>query len=61
MYVDRKGAVLITGVPSVGNDADDFSEGLVRTVVDEKYGFADRQGNVVIKPRIRLGFTLSSR
>jgi hypothetical protein len=50
MYVDRKGAVLITGVPSVGNDADDFSEGLVRTVVDEKYGFADRQGNVVIKP-----------
>ena len=50
MYVDRKGAVLITGVPSVENDADGFSEGLVRTVVDDKYGFADRQGNIVIKP-----------
>jgi len=50
MYVDRKGAVLITGVPSVGNDADGFSEGLVRTVVDDKYGFADRKGSIVIKP-----------
>jgi hypothetical protein len=50
MYVDRKGAILITGVPSVENGADVFSEGLVRTVVDDKYGFADRQGNLVIKP-----------
>ena len=50
MYVDRKGAVLITGVPSVGNDADGFSEGLVRTVVDDKYGFADRKGSIVIQP-----------
>jgi hypothetical protein len=50
MYVDRKGAVLVTGVPNVDNSPDDFSEGLVRTVVDDKYGFADRQGNIVIKP-----------
>jgi len=50
MYVDRKGAVLITGVPSVENDADDFSEGLVRTVVADKYGFADRKGSIVIMP-----------
>ena len=50
MYVDRKGAVLVTGVPGVDNGPDDFSEGLVRTVVGDKYGFANRRGNLVIKP-----------
>jgi hypothetical protein len=41
---------VISGVPTFDNLADEFSGGLVRTVVDGKYGFADRQGRVVIKP-----------
>ena len=30
------------------NWADEFFEGLVRTVVNGKYGFADRHGNIII-------------
>lgn len=49
-YVDRKGRVLIQGVPIVDNWADEFSNGLVRAVVNEKYGFANRQGKIVVAP-----------
>ncbi|HXZ81231.1 MAG TPA: WG repeat-containing protein [Terriglobales bacterium] len=51
MYVDRKGRVIVQGVPIIDNWADEFSEGLVRTVINEKYGFADRQGRIVVAPR----------
>jgi hypothetical protein len=50
MYVNRKGRVVISGVPSFDNWADEFSDGLVRTVVSNKYGFANRQGKIVVKP-----------
>jgi hypothetical protein len=48
MYVDRKGRVIVKAVPSDDNWAEEFSDGLVRTVIDKKYGFADRQGRIVI-------------
>jgi hypothetical protein len=48
MYVNRKGKVLITGVPAVDNWADSFHDGLVRFLKDKKYGFADRKGQIVI-------------
>ena len=51
MYVNRKGRVIISGVPSFDNWADSFSGGLVRTVVNEKYGFANRKGKIVIAPK----------
>jgi hypothetical protein len=51
MYVDRKGRVIIQGVPSSDNWADAFSDGLVRTVINEKYGFADRHGKLIIAPK----------
>jgi hypothetical protein len=51
MYVDRRGRVLIKGVPIVDNWADEFSDGLVRTVINQKYGFADRHGKIVIAPK----------
>ena len=50
MYVNRRGAVLITGVQSMDNYADSFHDGLVRIVRDNKYGFADRRGRLVIDP-----------
>jgi hypothetical protein len=51
MYVDRRGRVVVAGVPAFDNWADDFSDGLVRTVINEKCGFADRHGNIVIAPK----------
>ena len=50
MYVNRKGRVLIRGVPMMDNGADTFHDGLVRFVRKEKYGFADRHGKIVISP-----------
>jgi hypothetical protein len=50
MYVNRKGKVLITGVPTMDNWADAFHDGLVRVVRNKKYGYADRRGQVVIAP-----------
>jgi hypothetical protein len=50
MYANRKGTVIITGVPMMDNGADTFHDGLVRFVRKEKYGFADRHGKIVIPP-----------
>lgn len=50
MYVDRKGRVVISCIPSIDNWADEFSEGLVRTSVANKVGFSDAQGRIVIPP-----------
>ncbi len=50
MYVNRRGRVVINGVPNFDNGADYFSDGLVRTIVNGKYGFANRKGKIVIKP-----------
>jgi hypothetical protein len=51
MYVDRKGRAVIQGVPISDNWAEEFSDGLARIVIDEKCGFADRHGKIVIAPR----------
>jgi len=50
MYVRRTGRVVVTGVPTMDNGADPFHDGLVRTVKNEKYGFANRKGQLVIPP-----------
>jgi hypothetical protein len=50
MYVNRHGAAVITGVPTFDNGPDEFHDGLVRFVKNEKYGFADRTGKVMIAP-----------
>ena len=57
MYVNQKGSVVVTGVPTFDNLADEFSDGLVRTVVANKYGYANRKGSSH-QARIRLGVTL---
>lgn len=41
----------MTGVPTFDNGADEFSEGLVRTAVNNKIGFADAHGTVIIPPQ----------
>jgi|SRR5579862_391357 len=51
MYVDRRGRVVITGVPTFDNGPDEFQDGLVRFVKNHKYGFADQNGKIVIAPR----------
>ena len=51
MYVDRRGKVVITGVPTFDNGPDEFQDGLVRFLKNQKYGFADQSGKVVIAPR----------
>lgn len=48
IYVNRKGFVIITGVPFFDNGPDTFHDGLVRTVRDGKYGYATIDGRVVI-------------
>ena len=48
MYVNRRGDVVISGVPTFDNGADTFHDGLVRFVRDGKYGFADHKGKIVV-------------
>jgi hypothetical protein len=48
--VNRRGKVLISGVPVMDNGADSFHGGLVRIVKNGKYGFANRRGTGVIPP-----------
>jgi hypothetical protein len=48
MYVDRKGKVVIGGVPSIDSGPDSFHDGLVRIVKNGKYGFANRRGKIVV-------------
>ena len=50
MYVNRKGRVIISGVPTMDNGADWFHNGLVRIVRNNRYGFANRKGLVVVPP-----------
>ncbi len=50
MYVSRTGRVVISGVPWMENGADSFHDGLVRVVKNEKYGFANRKGQLLILP-----------
>jgi hypothetical protein len=50
MYVSRTGKVVISGVPTMDNWADTFYNGLVRVVRNEKYGFSNRKGQLVISP-----------
>jgi hypothetical protein len=48
MYVSHSGNVVIRGVPVMDNVADSFHDGLVRIVRHGKYGFANREGHIVI-------------
>src|SRR6266404_268972 len=48
MYVSRTGEVVIRGVPTMDNWADTFHGGLVRVVRNNKYGFSNRKGQLVI-------------
>src|SRR4030065_2150550 len=48
MYVNRKGRVVISGVAAMDNGADVFHEGLVRFSKNNKWGFADVKGNIIV-------------
>ena len=50
MYVNRRGIVVVKGVPVMDTEADSFHDGLVRFVKDGKYGFANRKGKIVVPP-----------
>ena len=48
MYVSRTGKVVIIGVAAMDNWADTFHDGLVRVVRNNKYGFSNPKGELVI-------------
>jgi hypothetical protein len=48
MYVNRKGRVIISGVATMDNGADIFHDGLVRFSKNNKWGFADEKGEVIV-------------
>jgi WG repeat protein len=48
MYVDRKGRVVVTGVAAFDNGADTFHDGLVRVARENRFGYANRAGTLVI-------------
>ena len=48
MYVSRKGKAVVRDVPTVDNGPDLFHDGLVRVLSHQKYGFANRKGQLVI-------------
>jgi len=50
-YIDRTGGVAI---PLQFNEAYDFSEGLARVIVGDKFGFIDKTGKIVIQPQFGL-------
>jgi hypothetical protein len=50
MYINRRGKIVVSGVPSMDNWADSFHDELVRIVRNNRYGFANRKGQVVIPP-----------
>jgi hypothetical protein len=50
MYLNRRGMVVVRGVPTMDNGPDAFHDGLVRVVRNKKYGFANRSGQLVIPP-----------
>ncbi len=50
MYVNRKGRVIISGVAVMDNGADVFHDGLVRFSKNNKWGFADEKGRIVVPP-----------
>ena len=50
MYVNHQGIAIITGVPTFDNGADEFHDGLVRFVKNNKYGFANERGTIVVPP-----------
>ena len=50
MYVNRKGRVIISGVAVMDNGADVFHDGLVRFSKNNKWGFADERGGIVVPP-----------
>jgi hypothetical protein len=51
MYVNRRGKVVISVVPTFDNGPDEFHEGLVRFIENQKYGFADPKGKIVVPPQ----------
>lgn len=52
-YIDGTGQIAI---PLRFNSAYDFSEGLARVVVGDKFGFIEKSGKIVIHPQFGLAF-----
>lgn len=56
-FIDKTGKVVLT--PQVDRIEEDFSEDLAVVLIGRKYGYIDRKGKVVIKPRFEYADSFS--
>jgi hypothetical protein len=50
LFVKENGQIVLWGVVNMDNGADQFKNGLVRIKRNGKWGYADKKGEIIIKP-----------
>lgn len=51
MIVNKNGKIVLWGIASLDNGIDNFNNGLVRIIRNDKWGYANINGKIVIQPK----------